>query len=289
MSFLDLDFNSLYSKLESIVDKKTAAVCENMIRDLERAIKEKDTRFARNEQIYEQNMEAKDKQLLSEQNRFVRLKEFISKHAKCVGCEKKFDTILHIPYVLTCGHTICSYCFFNIPVISSEDEKRYIKYIEETLPAPPSLQRNDSGGSFTGTITRAAAAAAGAVSSVADSLFDDPEERRKFIKWFQKTEKQILAQTEKIKLYQKGFEHIGKCTVCKTPQRGLRYDLLATVNVAKEFSFGKNKRNKKSSKNKKSKSIKRKNKNKKSKRKSIKNIKNKKSKRKSIKRSKNKK
>ena len=46
MSFLDLDFNSLYSKLESIVDKKTAAVCENMIRDLERAIKEKDTRFA---------------------------------------------------------------------------------------------------------------------------------------------------------------------------------------------------------------------------------------------------
>ena len=74
MSFL-VDFNSLYSKLESIVDKKTAAVCENMIRDLERAIKVKDTRFARNEQIYEQNMEAKDKQLLSEQNRFVRLKE----------------------------------------------------------------------------------------------------------------------------------------------------------------------------------------------------------------------
>ena len=249
MSFLDLDFNSLYSKLESIVDKKTAAVCENMIRDLE------------------QNMEAKDKQLLSEQNRFVRLKEFISKHAKCVGCEKKFDTILHIPYVLTCGHTVCSFCFFNIPIISVEDEQQYIKYIKEKLPAPPSLQKNESEErSFTGAITRAAAAAAGAVSSVAGSLFDDPAKRVRFMRSYQEKVRQIEEQQKHLQ----GFEHIGKCPVCKTPQRGLRYDLLATFNAVKEFSFGKNKRNKKSSKNKKSKSIKRKNKNKKSKRKSIK-------------------
>lgn len=102
---------------------------------------------------------------------------------------------------------------------------------------------------------------------------------------FQNRIKAIKLKIEEQKTHLQGFEHIGKCPVCKTPQRGLRYDLLATFNAVKEFSFGKKRKNKRKSIKK---SIKRKS-IKSIKRKSIKNIKNKKSKRKSIKRSKNKK
>ena len=216
-------------------------------------IDEKDKRFERNEKIYKQNMDAKHAELLSEKNRLVRLKEFISSHAKCVGCDKKFDSLLHIPYVLTCGHTICSCCFFNIPIITDKENTLYEEYV---------LEAKQPRGFF---------------SKFADMIsLDEPESQERF-------QKRIVATRTKIKEQQEhlqGFEHIGKCPVCKTPQRGLRYDLLATFNAVKEFSFGKNKRNKKrkSSKNKKSKrkSIK-------SKRKSIKKSKNK---RKSIKRNK---
>jgi len=231
------------------IDEIKKQISELGLTQCQEMLKEKDTRFERNEKIYKQNMDEKHAELLSEKNRLAHLKEFISSHAKCVGCKKKFDSLLHIPYVLTCGHTICSHCFFNIPIITDEENARYNEYVRDAKQ--PS----------------------GFFSQIAQMIpLGEPQET------FQK---RIVATRKKIEEQQthlQGFEHIGKCPECNnTPQRGLRYDLLASFNAVKEFSFGKNKRNKKS------KSIKRK-----SKRKSIKNIKNKKSKRKSIKKSKNK-
>lgn len=276
-SLANLDFSSM---LQKGMNEGSALICKNMLAQLEETIKKKDTRLTQMEQIYIQNLNAKEKELLSERKRLALLKEFISKHTKCVGCEKKFDSLLHIPYVLTCGHTVCSLCFFNIPIITDDEKQKYETYKKEaepqpsqpSPPAPPSLQRHDSGG-FLSTATK--------------SLFeyivgdDDPAKRERFMRSYQEKVRQIEEQQKHLQ----GFEHIGKCPVCKKPQRGLRYDLLATFNSVKEFSFGKNSKNKKN----KRKSIKKSNKRKSNKRKSIKRKSSKrksnkrKSKRKSIK------
>jgi hypothetical protein len=277
MNFCDISKLNFEEMIQSGLNKGSVAICEGMLKD-------KDTRIKQMEEIYKTNTEEKNKEiaiketeLLSERKRLALLKEFISNHTKCVGCKNQFDTLLHIPYVLTCGHTICSYCFFNIPIISDEQEKRYAKYIEEILPPPPSsLQRNDSGDFSLKKITKA-------VANVAESVLgDNPVERIRFMRRYQEIQNQIEQQQKHLQ----GFDHIGKCPLCKTPQRGLRYDLLATFTAVKNFSFGR----KSIKRNKKSKSIKRKSKNtiknKKSKRKSSK--KSKKNKRKSIKRNKKK-
>lgn len=249
-SLANLDFSSM---VQRGMNEGSAVICKNMLAQLEEAIKKKDTRLTQMEQIYIQNLDAKEKELLSERKRLALLKEFISKHTKCVGCEKKFDSLLHIPYVLTCGHTLCSLCFFNIPIITDEEEQQYATYMAEILPPPPSLQRNDSGG-FLSKVTRSF------VKAIA--IDDDPVRREKFMRSYQEKVRQIEEQQKHLQ----GFEHIGKCPVCKKPQRGLRYDLLATFNAVKEFSFGKNGKNKKN----KRKSIKKSNKRKSIKRKSIK-------------------
>jgi len=275
MNFCDISKLNFEEMIQSGLNKGSVAICEGMLKDKDRRIKQM-------EEIYKTNTEEKDKEiaiketeLLSERKRLALLKEFISNHTKCVGCKKQFDTLLHIPYVLTCGHTICSYCFFNIPIISDEQEKRYAKYIEEILPPPPSsLQRNDSGDFSLKKITKA-------VANVAESVLgDNPVERIRFMRRYQEIQNQIEQQQKHLQ----GFDHIGKCPVCKTPQRGLRYDLMATFTAVKNFSFGR----KSIKRNKKRKSIKRNKKSKSIKRKSKKNIKNKKSKRKSSKKSKNK-
>ena len=249
-SLANLDFSSV---LQKGMNEGSALICKNMLAQLEEAIKKKDTRLTQMEQIYIQNLDAKEKELLSERKRLALLKEFISKHTKCVGCEKKFDSLLHIPYVLTCGHTLCSLCFFNIPIITDEEDQRYAKYMEDILPPPPSLQRNDSGGFLT-KMTKSF------VKAIAIAIDDDPVIREKFMRSYQEKVRQIEEQQKHLQ----GFEHIGKCPVCKKPQRGLRYDLLATFNAVKEFSFGKNSKNKKN----KRKSIKKSNKRKSNKRKS---------------------
>jgi len=278
---MDIFSSKLFDKLGKAIgideiDEIKKQIIELSLTECQEMLKEKDTRFAQKEQIHNQNMDAKHAELLSEKNRLaqkeqeysqnldieknrlVRLKEFISSHAKCVGfgCKKKFDSLLHIPYVLTCGHTICSYCFFDIPIITDEENAQYNEYARDA---------NQPRGFF---------------SKIAQMIpLGESQEA------FQTRIKAIKLKIEEQKTHLQGFEHIGNCPVCKTPQRGLRYDLLATVNVAKEFSFGKNKRNKKNKKSIKNKKSKRKSiKNKKSKRKSIKNIKKSKNKRKSIKR-----
>lgn len=255
-----------------VVDEMKKKLGEMAFSACQGMLSERDTRLTLKEQIYNQNMDAKDKELLSEKNRLaqkeqeysqnldieknrlVRLKEFISSHAKCVGCKKKFDTILHIPYVLTCGHTLCSLCFFNIPIITHEDQTLYDEYIKHSRT--------------------------GFFDKLQDMIREAGGETQET---FQNRIKAIKLKIEEQKTHLQGFEHIGKCPVCKTPQRGLRYDLLATFNAVKEFSFGKKRKNKRKSikKSIKRKSIKRNTSKNNSKRKSIKR---KSSKRKSIKR-----
>lgn len=265
MQFCDISKLNFEEMIQSGLNKGSVAICEGMLKDKDRRIKQIEEIFKTSSSEKDKQIAIKETELLSERKRLALLKDFISKHTKCVGCDKKFDTLLHIPYVLTCGHTLCSLCFFNIPIITDEEEQRYAKYMEDILPPPPSsLQRNDSGG-FLRKMTKSFAEAIG--------RDDDPVKRERFMRSYQEKVRQIEEQQKHLQ----GFEHIGKCPVCKTPQRGLRYDLLATFNAVKEFSFGKNGKNIKNKKNK-SKSIKKSNK-RKSKRKSINK---RKSKRKSI-------
>jgi hypothetical protein len=253
-----------------------AAISERMleekdqrIKSLENEMRKKDSSFNREKAEFSQQSLrekaecAREKQ--DQKDRLQLLKNFILGHTTCVGCNNQFNNRLYIPYILTCGHTVCSTCFFEKPVITDEEKETYVKYKKDLKEKGRNGDRTWKNWDW-------------------DLFTDSVATKQKFVDDYDKKSEEI-AELERQSRKPEGTKYEGKCPKCGIIVEGIRYDVLSTFSVVKDmFAFGKRRARKSVRKIKKRKSA-RKSKKRKSARKSKKSArKSKKSVRKSKKR-----